>query len=126
MTTGRRSLRALVLTLGAVWVITSCGIIDGFLDEDEDKGPAAQAGGSRTGTPNSAAFGPYAPGAGGSAMAGGGAGAAGASGNGSLGSAGSGELPPQPGLNGGLPPGQALNNNRLACDDGDCRQAGGQ
>src|SRR6185295_19456267 len=117
MTNRRRSLRALVLTLGAVWAITSCGLIDGFLDEGEDKNEQQTA--SLAPRSSTAAAGPYAPGAGGSAMAstagrGGGGGAAGSA---SISSAGSGELSPPPvGLNSGAPAGQAKNNNQLKCD----------
>ncbi|MEY4550659.1 MAG: hypothetical protein RL685_6854, partial [Pseudomonadota bacterium] len=33
-----------MLTLGAVWAVTSCGLVDGLLDEEEDKEAPAQAG----------------------------------------------------------------------------------
>jgi hypothetical protein len=127
MSNRRRSIRALALTLGAVWAITSCGLVDGFLDEEEDKDPGTnQAGGSLIGTPNGTAQGPYGSGSGGSAMAGT-AGRGGAGGGGNLGGGGDGPLPPRPpGLNAGAPAGQARNDNQRVCDPGDCREAGGQ
>ena len=96
MANGRRSLRAVVLTLSAVWAITSCGLIDGFLDEGEDKGQDETGSALRPGRVPDDVAGPFAPGAGGSAMATGGAGRGGAAGNAgsaSISAAGSAELP---------------------------------
>ena len=130
MVNRRRSLRAVVLTLSAVWAITSCGLIDGFLDEGEDKGQDETGSALRPGRAPDDAAGPYALGAGGSAMATGGAGAGGAAGNAgsaSISAAGSAELPVRPpGLNAGAPVGTARNNNQLSCDDSECRRAGGR
>lgn len=122
----RRSLRAVVLTLSAVWAITSCGLIDGFLDEDEDDGQASTGSALRPGRAPGDAAGPYTLGAGGSAMATGGGGAAGYAGNAgsaSISAAGSAALPV---LNAGLPVGTARNDNQLSCDDSECRRAGGR
>src|SRR3569832_299033 len=99
MVNGRRSLRAVVLTLSAVWAITSCGLIDGFLVEGEDMGQDETGSALRPGRGLDDIAGPFAPGAGGSAMATGGAGAGGAAGDagrGSISAAGSAALPVRP------------------------------